>query len=143
MENKELLSAIEEMLDRKLEAFKREVEQRFESLERRLDSLEQRLDSLEQEVKRHGEILESHGKKLDRHEKLLSGLCDRMDRAESRIGALQAGQLDIRRDIRNISEKLDMAFDTAVECWGQCVEAQKRIDLLERKTEHLPEPKAS
>lgn len=40
-------------------------------------------------------------------------------------------------------EKLDMAFETAVECWGQCVESQRRIDILERKTQHLPEPKAS
>ena len=145
MRNEEILAAIKDLMEQKLGGLEQKLENldhRVAGLEQKLENLDHRVAGLEREVKRQGEVLVSLCDRMDHMEKRMDRMEKRMDRAESRISALQAGQIDIRKDIRIISEKLDMAHDTAVECWGQNVESQKRIELLEKKTQHLPEPKA-
>lgn len=55
----------------------------------------------------------------------------RLDKVESEVSSLKAGQLQMHQEIKNISRKVDATYELALDNWGQIVESKNRLDILE------------
>ena len=126
MSNEELLLKIGDLLEVKLEEKLEEklnakfdeklapVNRRLDSLEVRMGGLETRMDGLEVRMDR----LEDGQKKLElRQEKL-----------ESEVSALKQGQIDVRRKLETLTQKVDRTYDMALDAWGKSTENIKWLE---------------
>lgn len=76
----------------------------------RMDSMEGKVDVLTERV----DIME-----------------DKMDLMKEDTSSLKSGQLQIRKDLNIISERVTMTYDMALENWGQIAESKIRLNILE------------
>lgn len=107
MENEQLLMALSEMMDQKLEP----IHHKLDGMESRMDHMETRMDHMET--------------RMDHME-------GRMDKLESQVSALRVGQLEMSKDIKKLSSQIDEANQLALDAWGRGVENRKWLES-ERK----------
>lgn len=59
---------------------------------------------------------------------LVQPVYDRLDKMDSEILALQAGQLDMQKELRDVKRKVFAAYDLALEAWGTGFENRKWLE---------------
>ena len=122
MSDEQLLLAISDMLDQKFDERLDSFDKRLDSFDKRLDSFDERLVSVERRLDSFDERLVSVEGRLAPVEKELVSINNRLDRIESDTSALQAGQRDIRKDMREIHAKINETYDIALEAFGTSIE---------------------
>ncbi len=114
MVDMEFLQAIADIMDQKLEEKLDPINSRLAGLETKVDSLQTQVDGLETKV----EDLQSQ----------VNGLENRMEHVESVTQSLQSGQIQIRKDLRQLTEKVDSAYRLALDAWGQSTENRSWLE---------------
>ena len=106
MSNEQLLQAISDMLDGVEERLEQKLEQKLE------EKLEQKLEEkLEQKF-----------------DEKLQPINNRLDKLESEVSALKAGQTEIRKEIREMSKKVSDTYQLALDAWGVSTENRKWLE---------------
>jgi len=118
MTDNELLLALSNMMDKKLEP----IHGRLDSMEGRLDRMEVRLDSMEGRLDRVEVRLDGVEVRLDKMEGRLDKMEGRLDKLESEVSALHVGQLEMKKDIKQMDKKVSDTYQLALEAWGQSTE---------------------
>ena len=83
----------------------------FHPINNRLDKIDGRLDKIEG--------------RLDTVENRLDQVDNRLDKLESEVSALKPGQLDIRREIKQVDKRVSDTYNIALEAWGTSTENRK------------------
>lgn len=121
MTDHELLQAISDMMDEKLEV-------KLEELEEKLDKkLEEKLDKKFDEKfdKKFDERLD---KKFDEK---LAPIYLRLDRLESDVSDIKIEQVEMKKELKQIDYKVSKTYEIALDAWGQSTE--NRIWLEKNK----------
>ncbi len=100
MDNEQLLLAMSNMLDKKLDEKLQPIHNRLDAMENRLDKMENRLDKME----------------------------NRLDKIESEVSALKAGQIELSKEVKQLKIKVEDTYDLALEAWGRSVENRKWLE---------------
>ena len=119
MDNQELLQAISDLLDEKLDArigsrFE-EIDARFDRMEKRLDGIDARLDGIDARLDRIEERQDRMEERQDRMEL-------RLEKVESVVSALQHGQMEMHKELKNLSARVESTYMLALEAWGNSME---------------------
>ena len=119
MDNQELLQAISDLLDEKLAArigsrFE-EIDARFDRMEKRLDGIDARLDGIDARLDRIEERQDRMEERQDRMEL-------RLEKVESVVSALQHGQMEMHKELKNLSARVESTYMLALEAWGNSME---------------------
>ena len=115
MNNEQLLMALSDMMDQKLEP----VHHKLNCMESRMDRMEGRMDRIEG--------------RIDHMEDRMNRMEGRMDKLESQVSALRAGQLETSKDIKKLGSRIEKANQLALDAWGRGVENRKWLET-DRKT---------
>lgn len=91
MDNKELLQAISDMMDKKLEP-----------INGRLDKMENQLHKIE----------------------------NRLDKMESQVSASRVGQIELRKEIKEVNIKVSETYQLALDAWGTSTENRNWLESL-------------
>ncbi|MBO5093988.1 MAG: hypothetical protein J6C33_06490 [Lachnospiraceae bacterium] len=91
-------------------AIKEILSPRFDAIDKKFEGVTQRLDA--------------HDKRFDRLEL-------RVEHLESDISALRYGQLDLKKEIKTVYQKVEEAYDFALDNFGQIEESKTRLNILE------------
>ncbi len=133
MDNQELLQAISDLLDEKLDArigsrFE-EIDARFDRMEKRLDGIDARLDGIDARLDGIDARLDGIDARLDRIEERQDRMEERQDRMELRlekvesvVSALQHGQMEMHKELKNLSARVESTYMLALEAWGNSME---------------------
>jgi len=84
---------------------------KFDGIDKQFESMEQRFDSLETKVE---------------------GIDSRLEHVESDVSSLKCGQLQLSRNLKKVSDRVEETYKLALENWGQIEESKGRLALLER-----------
>ena len=95
---------LDEKLDQKLDE---KLDQKLEPINKRLDAIDDRLDTID-----------------DR----LDTIDNRLDKLESQTSALKAGQIDIRKELKALDDKVSDTYQLALDAWGTSTENRKLIE---------------
>ena len=133
MYDQELLHAISDLLDEKLDArigsrFE-EIDARFDRMEKRLDGIDARLDGIDARLDGIDARLDGIDARLDRIEERQDRMEERQDRMELRlekvesvVSALQHGQMEMHKELKNLSARVESTYMLALEAWGNSME---------------------
>ena len=105
MDNQELLHAISDMMDEKLDAW---IGSRFDGIDERFDTVEKRLDGMDA--------------RFDAMEKRQDGMELRLEKVESYCSALRHGQIEIHKELKKLSDRVESTYKLALDAWGQSTE---------------------
>ena len=144
MDGQELLHAISDMLDEKLDAGFGTVGKRLDGMDARLDKVEKRLDGVDARLDRVEKRLDGVDARLDRVEKRLDGMDARLDKVEkhqdkmelrlekveSDVSALRYGQREIHRKLEDVSALVESTYKMALDAWGQSTENRKLLEAV-------------
>ena len=144
MDGQELLHAISDMLDEKLDAGFGTVGKRLDGMDARLDKVEKRLDGVDARLDKVEKRLDGVDARLDRVEKRLDGMDARLDKVEkhqdkmelrlekveSDVSALRYGQREIHRKLEDVSALVESTYKMALDAWGQSTENRKLLEAV-------------
>lgn len=94
---------------------------RLDAMDKRLDGMDERFDAMD--------------KRLDGMDRKFEKIDLRFERLESDIDSLKAGQLDLRKDIRNLDRKVSATYELALDAWGQGAENRTWLRRMDPGTE--------
>ena len=154
MDNQELLHAISSMMDKKLGAWIGArfdgVDARFDKIEKRLDGMDARFDTMEKRLDGMDARFDTMEKRLDgmdvrfdKMEKRLDGMDVRFDtiekrqngmdlrleKVESYVSALRYGQIEIHKELKNLSARVESTYKLALDAWGQSTENRNLLEV--------------
>lgn len=89
---------------------------RFDGIDKRLDEMDDRFDRMD--------------KRLDGMDKRLDSTDSRLDKIESEVSALKSGQLDIRKELKNLDRKVSTTYELALDAWGNSTENRKWLEKI-------------
>ena len=75
-----------------------------------------------------GQAIEPINNRLDKIEAEIEPINSRLDKLESEVSALRAGQLDIRKDIKQVDKRVSDTYNLALEAWGTSTENRKWLE---------------
>ena len=55
---------------------------------------------------------------------------NRLDKVESQVSALRSGQIEIRKEIKEVSIRVSDTYELALESWGQGTENRKWLEKI-------------
>lgn len=96
----------------------------FQELSGRVGRLEDSVERLEDRVGRlEGSVehLENRVEKLE----------DTVGLVQADISGLKIGQVQMRKELRTVSERVTVTYNLALDNWGQIVESKVRLNMLE------------
>lgn len=70
-------------------------------------------------------LLQPINERLDGIDSRLDGMDNRLDRVESEASSLKSGQLEIRKELREVNRKVSDTYDLALEAWGKSTENRR------------------
>ena len=53
---------------------------------------------------------------------------NRLDKVESQVSALRAGQMELRKELKEVNIKVSKTYDLALEAWGTSIENRKWLE---------------
>ena len=150
MVDQELLNAISDMFDMKLDAkldawlgtrFD-DIDTKFETAGKRLDAIGRRLDGMDARFDAIGRRLDEMdarfdaiGRRLDEMDARFDAIEKRQDRMELRlekvesdVSALRLGQLEIHKELKRVSARVEDAYNLALEAWGKSTENRNLLE---------------
>ena len=101
MDNEQLLQAISDMMDKKLD----------EKLDKKLDK---KLDE-----------------KLQPIHNRLDNMGNRLDKLESEMSAMGIGQMELKKEIREVKHKVNDTYELALDAWGKSTENRVWLENIE------------
>lgn len=133
MSNEELLLKIGDLLEVKLEEKLEEklnakFDEKLAPVNRRLDSLEVCMGSLETRMGGLETRMDGLEVRMDRLEDGQKKLELRQEKLESEVSALKQGQIDVRRKLETLTQKVDRTYDMALDAWGKSTENRKWLE---------------
>lgn len=60
--------------------------------------------------------------------KRLDTIDNRLDKLESQTDALRAGQIDIRKELKALDDKVSETYQLAIDAWGTSTENRKLLE---------------
>lgn len=76
--------------------------------------------------------LEPVNSRLDRMDSRLDGMDSRMDKLESQVSAIRADQLEMHREIREISIRVSDTYQLALDAWGTSFENRHWLENAQK-----------
>jgi len=143
MTDNELLLAISDIMDKKLEPIKQDISEiklRLDRVEERLDRVEERLDRVEERLDRVEERLERVEERLDRVEERLERVEERLDQVEERLDQVerevQTIKLTLENDFKPRLQNIEGCYLTTYRRYQSGVDQietmQSDIDVMKR-----------
>ena len=132
MYDQELLHAISDLLDEKLNAaigsrFE-EIDARFAGIDARFDRMEKRLDGIDARLDGIDARLDRIEERQDRMEERQDRMELRLEKVESVVSALQHGQMEMHKELKNLSDRVENTYMLALEAWGSCMENRNLLE---------------
>lgn len=90
------------------------VDNRLEGMDNRLDGMDSRLDSMDS--------------RLDGMDNQLNKMNNRLEKVESQVSALRAGQIEVRKEIKEVDIKVGLTYQLALDAWGTSTENRKWLE---------------
>ena len=87
----------------------------------RLDGIDNRLDGIDDRLDRMDDRLDGMDNRFDRIE-------NRLDRVESEVSSLKSGQLEMRKELKEVDRKVTGTYDLALEAWGKSTENRRWLE---------------
>lgn len=100
-----------------LQAIAQLMNQATEPIYGRLDKIDGRLDKLDGRV--------------DKLEGRLGKVESRLDKVELQVADLISGQMELKKEIKEINLKVSNTYDLALEAWGKTTENRKWLEKVE------------
>ena len=119
MDKQELLLAISDMMDKKLDAW---IGSRFDGIDERFDTVEKRLDGMDARFDAVEKRLDGMDARFDAMEKRQDGMELRLEKVESYCSALRHGQNEIHKELKKLSDRVESTYNLALDAWGQSTE---------------------
>lgn len=86
----------------------------LEPINNRLDGMDNRLDGMDN--------------RLDGMDSRLNQMNNRLEKVESQVSALRAGQIELRKEIKEVDIKVGLTYQLALDAWGTSVENRKWLE---------------
>lgn len=102
MADNELLLAISDMLDRKLKSELQPVKDDIQSIKDDIQSMKSDIQNMD----------------------------GRLEKVESQISALRSGQIETRKEIKEVSIKVSETYALALDSWGQSTENRQWLEKI-------------
>ena len=64
---------------------------------------------------------------------LLQPINNRLDKIESEVSALRIGQIELKKEVREVKDKVSDTYDLALDAWGQSTENRTRLESESKK----------
>lgn len=68
--------------------------------------------------------------RLDRMDSRLDGMEVRLEKLESDVSGLKTGQLEIRKDLKEVDKKVSYTYQLALDAWGTSVENRTLLEKV-------------
>lgn len=86
----------------------------MDGMDSRLDGMDNRLDGMD-----------SRPDGMDTH---LNQMNNRLEKVESQVSALRAGQIELRKEIKEVDIKVALTYQLALDAWGTSTENRKWLE---------------
>ena len=129
MLTREDLQAINDLLTPKFDV----IIKRLDYVENHMEELSTRMGTLEGRTEELSNRIGTLENQMSTVESRMDSLEMRMDRMESDISALKYGQIDIRKDIMRLSDRINDVCNLALNNFGQIEESKMRLNHLEHR----------
>lgn len=96
--------------------FKNDMHKGFQDVDERFEKVDQRFEKMDQRF----EKIDQHFEKMDQ----------RLEKVESQVSALRSGQIETRKEIKEVSIKVSETYDLALDSWGQSSENRKWLEKI-------------
>ena len=137
MDGQELLRAISDLLDDRLGNRFEGIDARFDAMEKRMDGIDARLDGID--VRLDGidarldgidARLDGIDARLDRMEKRQDEMELRLEKVESDTSALRHGQIEMHKELKNLSARVESTYMLALDAWGKSTENRNLLEAM-------------
>ena len=123
MDGQELLRAISDLLDDRLGNRFEGIDARFDAMEKRMDGIDARLDGIDAR-------LDGIDVRLDRMEKRQDEMELRLEKVESDTSALRHGQIEMHKELKNLSARVESTYMLALDAWGKSTENRNLLEAM-------------
>ena len=137
MDGQELLRAISDLLDDRLGNRFEGIDARFDAMEKRMDGIDARLDGIDArldgiDVRLDGidARLDGIDVRLDRMEKRQDEMELRLEKVESDTSALRHGQIEMHKELKNLSARVESTYMLALDAWGKSTENRNLLEAM-------------
>ena len=137
MDGQELLHAISDLLDDRLGNRFEGIDARFDAMEKRMDGIDARLDGIDArldgiDVRLDGidARLDGIDVRLDRMEKRQDEMELRLEKVESDTSALRHGQIEMHKELKNLSARVESTYMLALDAWGKSTENRNLLEAM-------------
>ena len=137
MDGQELLHAISDLLDDRLGNRFEGIDARFDAMEKRMDGIDARLDGIDArldgiDARLDGIDVRLDGidVRLDRMEKRQDEMELRLEKVESDTSALRHGQIEMHKELKNLSARVESTYMLALDAWGKSTENRNLLEAM-------------
>ena len=137
MDGQELLRAISDLLDDRLGNRFEGIDARFDAMEKRMDGIDARLDGIDVgldgiDARLDGIDVRLDGidVRLDRMEKRQDEMELRLEKVESDTSALRHGQIEMHKELKNLSARVESTYMLALDAWGKSTENRNLLEAM-------------
>ena len=106
-----------------LQAIASLISQNLEPLNGRLDKIEDRLEKVNSR-------LDKVDSRLDKIDSRLDKVDIELDKLNSQVSALKSGQIELRKELKEINIKVSNTYDLALDAWGTSTENRKWLESI-------------
>lgn len=104
------------------------INNRLDGIVTRLDGMGTRLDGMDTRLDGMDTRLDGIDTRLGEMDNRLNKMNNRLEKVESQVSALRAGQIDIRKEIKEVDIKVALNYQLALDAWGTSVENRKWLE---------------
>ncbi len=130
MDGQELLRAISDLLDDRLGNRFEGIDARFDAMEKRMDGIDARLDGIDARLDGIDVRLDGIDVRLDRMEKRQDEMELRLEKVESDTSALRHGQIEMHKELKNLSARVESTYMLALDAWGKSTENRNLLEAM-------------
>ena len=130
MAGQELLRAISDLLDDRLGNRFEGIDARFDAMEKRMDGIDARLDGIDVGLDGIDARLDGIDVRLDRMEKRQDEMELRLEKVESDTSALRHGQIEMHKELKNLSARVESTYMLALDAWGKSTENRNLLEAM-------------
>ena len=92
------------------------VYDRLDKMDNRFDKMDDRLDKMDDQ--------------FDKMDDRLDKMDIRLDKLDSEVSSLKAGQLEIRKELKNIDRRVSDTYNLALDTWGTSTENRVWLESI-------------
>ncbi|MDE7254022.1 MAG: hypothetical protein K2O32_13930 [Acetatifactor sp.] len=84
--------------------------------------------------KKFDEKLQPINNKFDNMDNRLDNMDNRLEKLESEMSAMRVGQMELKKEIREVKHKVNDTYELALEAWGTSTENRVWLQNIESTT---------